>query len=148
MLRLTNAKFVAKKHTLRRNCAQPKNPGIRVPSYVAETEFFDFERFCMYTEIANFFLICANSNSQFRLFAPVASQTRRAQIRPEHSTKGVYALKDCLQKLQLDKHYDEETDETLAFLANSLSLRTLAITQPYRCRRQLGVFYKWIKHYV
>ena len=41
--------------------------------------------------------------------------------------------------------HDAQTNKTLVFLTNSFTLPALTITQLYRCRWQVELFFKWIK---
>jgi Transposase DDE domain len=40
---------------------------------------------------------------------------------------------------------DVETNQRLGFLTNNFALPALTITQIYKCRRQVELFFKWIK---
>ena len=52
------------------------------------------------------------------------------------------------QYLRRIKLYDAEHDKHLAFLTNNFDLPALTITQLYRCRWQVELFFKWIKQYL
>lgn len=43
------------------------------------------------------------------------------------------------------KYYDATTDKTLVFLTNNFSLPAITITELYRNRWQVELFFKWIK---
>src|SRR5258705_12830158 len=43
---------------------------------------------------------------------------------------------------------DPESGKTLVFLTNNFALPALTITQLYRCRWQIELFFKWIKQHL
>ncbi len=43
---------------------------------------------------------------------------------------------------------DPQTSKTLVFLTNNFALPALTITELYRCRWQVELFFKWIKQHV
>ena len=58
------------------------------------------------------------------------------------------ACKDYPQHLRRIKFYDAEHDRHLVFLTNNFDLPALTITQLYRCRWQVELFFKWIKQHL
>jgi len=46
------------------------------------------------------------------------------------------------------RYYDSETQKNFTFLTNNFSLPALAVTQLYRCRWQVELFFKWIKQHL
>ena len=51
-------------------------------------------------------------------------------------------------RLRRVKFYDVEHDKLLVFLTNNFDLPALCITQLYRCRWQVELFFKWIKQHL
>jgi len=46
------------------------------------------------------------------------------------------------------RYHDAETDKILTFLTNNFFLAALLITQLYKCRWQVELFFKWIKQHL
>jgi len=46
------------------------------------------------------------------------------------------------------RYHDVETDKNLTFLTNNFLLPALIITQLYKCRWQVELFFKWIKQHL
>ena len=59
-----------------------------------------------------------------------------------------FECKDYPQHLRRIKFYDAEHDRHLVFLTNNFDLPALTITQLYRCRWQVELFFKWIKQHL
>jgi IS4 transposase len=59
-----------------------------------------------------------------------------------------YSRKGFDQPLRRIRFKDPETRKTLIFLTNNFTLPALTITQLYRCRWQIELFFKWIKQHL
>ena len=46
------------------------------------------------------------------------------------------------------KYHDEETQETFSFLTDHFDSPALTIAELYRFRRQVELFFKWVKQYL
>jgi hypothetical protein len=117
--------------------------------YVMDRGFTDFARLFRFHEAGSFFVIRAKSNLK----------ARRRYSRPvDRSTglicdqtvvfNGFYARKDFEAPLRRIRFKDPETAKTLIFLTNNFALPALTITELYRCRWQVELFFKWIKQHL
>ena len=61
---------------------------------------------------------------------------------------GTQTRQDYPIQLRRVKFYDAEHDRLLVFLTNNFELPALAISQLYRCRWQVELFFKWIKQHL
>ncbi len=59
--------------------------------------------------------------------------------------RGYYQSKNYPDELRLIGFRDPETEKELVFLTNNLSLSAYTITQIYKARWQIELFFKWIK---
>ena len=80
---------------------------------------------------------------QFRCMA-FAQLTYRESLRDI----GFHTSKNYPDKLRRIKYHDEQTGKTFIFLTNNFYLSALAITELYRCRWQVELFFKWIKQHL
>ena len=62
--------------------------------------------------------------------------------------KGYYTKQKYLDKLRRIRFYDSEKDKDLVFLTNNFDLPATTITELYRCRWQIELFFKWIKQHL
>jgi len=117
--------------------------------YIMDRGYTDFERLYTLGQDSAFFVIRAKSNLQFRrLYShPVKKKTG---LRCDQSIvlTGFYSSMNYPEKLRRIKYYDMETDKTLVFLTNNFRLSPLTITELYRCRWQVELFFKWIKQHL
>ena len=61
---------------------------------------------------------------------------------------GFYSHKGFEAPLRRIRFKDPETEKTLIFLTNNFGLSALTITELYRCRSQVELFFKWIKQHL
>ena len=61
---------------------------------------------------------------------------------------GFYSHKGFEAPLRRIRFKDPETAKTLVFLTNNFALSALTITELYRCRWQVELFFKWIKQHL
>jgi Domain of unknown function (DUF4372)/Transposase DDE domain len=116
--------------------------------YVMDRGYLDFERLHRLHLARAFFVTRAKSNLK----------AMRRYSRPVDRSTGLI----CDQTIALTVFYSKEgypdvlrrirfkTDEgkTLVFLTNNFALPALTITELYRCRWQVELFFKWIKQHL
>jgi len=61
---------------------------------------------------------------------------------------GVPSHEDFKDPLRRIRFQDPTTGKTLVFLTNNFALPALTVTQLYRCRWQVELFFKWIKQHL
>jgi hypothetical protein len=117
--------------------------------YIMDRGFTDFARLYHFHEAGSFFVIRGKSNlkAQRRYSHPVDRSTGLICDQTVVFT-GFYARKDFETPLRRIRFKDPETDKTLIFLTNNFALPALTITELYRCRWQVELFFKWIKQHL
>ena len=113
--------------------------------YIMDRGFFDFARLHRFHQAGSFFVIRAKAQ-------------RRYSHRVDRSTglicdqtiflTGVYSPQDYQAPLRRIRFKDPQTAKTLIFLTNNFTLPAFTITELYRCRWQVELFYKWIKQQI
>ena len=58
---------------------------------------------------------------------------------------GYYSSRKYPEKLRLVTYYDKKTDKTYKFLTNNFNLAAYTISQIYKARWEIELFFKWIK---
>jgi len=117
--------------------------------YIMDRGFTDFARLFRFHEAGSFFVIRGKSNlkAQRRYSHPVNRSTGLICDQTVVFT-GFYAHKDFEAPLRRIRFKDPETAKTLIFLTNNFRLPALTITELYRCRWQVELFFKWIKQHL
>ena len=117
--------------------------------YIMDRGFLDFERLFRFHEAGSFFVTRAKSNfkAQRRYSHPVDRSTGLVCDQTVLLT-GFYSRKGFEAPLRRIRFKDPETGKTLVFITNNFVLPALTITQLYRCRWQVELFFKWIKQHL
>jgi len=117
--------------------------------YVMDRGYLDYERLYQLDQSKAFFVIRAKSNLQFRRVSssPVNKEIglRCDQIIKLTGYKTSQRYPDVLRRI---KFYDASTDKRFVFLTNNITLPALTITELYRYRWQVELFFKWIKQHL
>lgn len=117
--------------------------------YVMDRGYLDYKRLHQLNQVAAFFVIRAKSNLQFRRIYshPIDKSTG---LRCDQTIKltGFYPRQHSPNMLRRIKFYDVKTDKKFVFLTNNFSLPALTITELYRHRWQVELFFKWIKQHL
>ena len=117
--------------------------------YIMDRGFLDFERLHRFHQAGSFFVTRGKSNlkAQRRYTHPVDRATGLICDQTVVLT-GFYSRKGFDAPLRRIRFKDPETDKTLIFLTNNFALPALTITELYRCRWQVELFFKWIKQHL
>ena len=117
--------------------------------YVMDRGYIDFERLGRLSQAGSFFVTRAKSNLKVQ---------RRYSHKVDKSTGLIcdqtvmltvfYSRQGFDAPLRRVKFKDPQTGKSLVFLTNNFALPALTITQLYRCRWQIELFFKWIKQHL
>jgi hypothetical protein len=117
--------------------------------YVMDRGYIDFERLHRLHQAGSFFVTRAKSNlkAQRRYSHPV---DRNTGLICDHTIvlTGFYSRQDFDTPLRRIKFKDPTTGKRLVFLTNNFALPAITITELYRCRCQVELFFKWIKQHL
>jgi len=117
--------------------------------YVMDRGFIDFSRLYHLHNAQAFFVIRAKKNLQYRrLYSqPIDKETGlrcdQTIVMTGTNTQNSYPV-----PLRRVKFYDAEQDRLFVFLTNNLDLPAITITQLYKSRWQVELFFKWIKQHL
>lgn len=117
--------------------------------YVMDRGYLDFARLYALTRAKANFVTRAKKNLQFdrRYSAPVDRSTGLICDQTVVLTiaASVAAYPDVLRRI---RYRDSKTGKNLVFLTNDFSLPALTITELYRSRWKIELFFKWIKQHL
>ena len=117
--------------------------------YIMDRGFLDFERLYRFHHAGSFFVTRAKSNTkiQRRYSQPVDRSTGLICDQTVFLT-GIYTPQGYQAPLRRIRFRDPQTTKTLIFLTNNFTLPAFTITELYRCRWQVELFFKWIKQHL
>ena len=117
--------------------------------YIMDRGYIDFGRLHRLHTAGSFFVIRAKSNLQVK---------RRYSLPVDRSTglicdqivvlTGFYSRQGYQAPLRRIRFNDPDTGNRLVILTNHFDLPALTITELYRCRWQIELFFKWIKQHL
>jgi Domain of unknown function (DUF4372)/Transposase DDE domain len=117
--------------------------------YIMDRGFLDFERLYRFHQAGSFFVTRGKSNLkvQRRYSHPV---DRKTGLLCDQSVvlTGFYSHQGFEAPLRRIRFKDPETAKALVFLTNNFVLPAFTITELYRCRWQVELFFKWIKQHL
>ncbi|HET9786219.1 MAG TPA: IS4 family transposase [Pyrinomonadaceae bacterium] len=117
--------------------------------YVMDRGYIDFERLGRLADAGSFFVTRAKSNLKAkRRYSHKVDRSKGLICDQTVALTVFYSRKGFDQPLRRIRFKDPESQKTLVFLTNNFMLPALTITQLYRCRWQIELFFKWIKQHL
>jgi hypothetical protein len=117
--------------------------------YIVDRGFLDFERLFRFHEAGSFFVTRSKSNLKAkRRYSHPVDRTTGLICDQTIVLTGFYSNKGFQAPLRRIRFKDPKTGKRLTFLTNNFALPALTITELYRCRWQVELFFKWIKQHL
>jgi len=117
--------------------------------YIMDRGFHDFARLHRFHQAGSFFVTRAKSNTQIkRRYSHPIDRSTGLICDQTILLSGVHSPLYYPAPLRRVRFKDPATAKTLVFLTNNFTLPALTITQLYRCRWQVELFFKWIKQHL
>jgi len=117
--------------------------------YVMDRGYIDFERLGRLSQAGSFFVTRAKSNLKVqRRYSHKVDKTTGLICDQTVVLTVFYSRQGFDAPLRRVKFKDPQTGKSLVFLTNNFALPALTITQLYRCRWQIELFFKWIKQHL
>jgi IS4 transposase len=117
--------------------------------YIIDRAYIDFVRFRKINDCHAFFVTRAKDNLKFkRQYSQKVRKETGVQYDQIGVLTGFYARQNYPGKLRLIKYFDDETKNEFVFLSNNFSLSAEEISQLYKQRWKVELFFKWIKQHL
>lgn len=117
--------------------------------YAMDRGYVDYKRLYAIDQSGAFFVTRAKKNTAFkRLYSNKVDKSvglRCDQIIRFSHHDAAKKYPDTLRRI---KYFDKETDTTYIFLTNDCNIEAITITQLYKHRWQIELFFKWIKQHL
>ena len=117
--------------------------------YVMDRGYMDFSRLHRLHKAGAFFVTRLKSNTRFYV-AESRSVNEATGLRCDQTIKlnSPTGLKDYPDKLRRISFVDADTGKALVFITNQFDLEALIVTQIYRRRWAIELFFRWIKQHL
>ena len=114
--------------------------------YVMDRGYVDFARLHRFERAKAFFVIRAKKNMDFTVCAS-GKVDRTSGLRCDQTItlNGPKSSRDYPERLRRIRYTDPDTGKRLVLLTNCFTLAAIIITQLYKARWQVELFFKWIK---
>jgi hypothetical protein len=117
--------------------------------YVMDRGYLDARRLFQFHEASSFFVIRSKSNTQVkRRYSREVDRTTGLICDPEVVFAGRDTALAYRAPFRRIRFKDPVAGRTFVFFTNSMALPALTVTQIYRCRWQVELFFKWIKQHL
>ena len=117
--------------------------------YIMDRGYLDFARLFLMHQSRAFFVIRAKKNLDCRrLYSHPVDKSTGLQCDQEVMLNGYQARKRYPERLRRIRYFDAKNNKRFVFLTNNFELPALSITELYRCRWQVELFFKWIKQHL
>jgi hypothetical protein len=117
--------------------------------YVMDRGYLDFERLHRLHDAGSFFVTRAKSNLQAqRRYSHPVDRSTGLMCDQTIMLTGFYSCQAFATPVRRIRFKDPVTGKRLVFLTNNFALPAITITELYRCRWQVELFFKWIKQHL
>jgi len=117
--------------------------------YVMDRGYLDFKRLYFLNQLMAFFVIRAKRNMRFRrLYSHKIDKSTGLRCDQIIRLTGQKSSVNYPEKLRRVKFFDACTQRHLSFLTNNFIVPALVISELYRYRWQIELFFKWIKQHL
>ena len=116
--------------------------------YVFDRGYNAFKELYRIHQHESFFIVRAKKNLQYKCTKWRRRMPRNVLTDSEIMLTDYITSKKYKEKLRLVKFYDEEQGREFSFLTNAFHLSSLEVTDLYRNRWQIELFFKWLKQHL
>ncbi|MFA5813446.1 MAG: IS4 family transposase [Patescibacteria group bacterium] len=117
--------------------------------YIMDRGYFDFARLYRIHLQKAFFIIRAKGSLSFeRIYSQHIDRAIGLRCDQIIKLKHFYSRKHYSEKLRRIKYYDKETDKYYTYLTNNFEIDAKKISDLYKHRWQIELFFKWIKQHL
>jgi hypothetical protein len=116
--------------------------------YIFDRAYNNFKMLYKIHQVGAFFVVRAKKNLQYK---PVKWKRRFPKnVLSDMAIKltGFYPKRYYAEPLRLVRYWDEEQKREFVFLTNQMHISSLQVSELYKNRRQVELFFKWLKQHL
>lgn len=114
--------------------------------YIMDKAYIDFARLYNIKQDKAYFVVRAKDNFKFkRLTSRSVDKSLGIICDQEINLTGVLSSEKYPEPLRRIRFYDAEFERTFVFITNNFKLKAVTVTQLYKHRWKIELFFKWIK---
>jgi len=113
---------------------------------VVDKAYIDFQWLYRLKQQGIYFVTSVKERMNYRVIGQQPVNARQGMLADEEIVlTGFYSQQKYPEKLRLVTYYDQEHDKTYQFLTNQFTFSAYTISQIYKTRWEIELFFKWIK---
>jgi len=117
--------------------------------YVMDRAYLDFQRLYQLHQGSAIFVTRSKTNTGLRrIYSQKVDKSTGIEFDQTVALTGFYSKKDYPEKLRRIKYFNLEKGRSFIFLTNQFTLPPLTISELYRYRWRVEIFFKWIKQHL
>ncbi|KAF0140146.1 MAG: transposase IS4 family protein, partial [Ignavibacteria bacterium] len=117
--------------------------------YIMDRGYLDFARLYAIHKTPAFFITRAKTNMEYkRLYSQEINKKTGIKFDQMGFLAGYYSRKHYPEKIRRIGYFDAVNNKKLIFLTNNMKLSAKVITDLYKSRWQVELFFKWIKQHL
>ena len=117
--------------------------------YVMDRGYVDFRRLYQLHQARSFYVIRAKANLKYKRIYSAEVDRDTGLVCDQTIKLTIFrSAKEYPEKLRRIRFYDQQEKRTLVFLTNNFQLPAMSITQLYKSRWKIELFFKWIKKHL
>jgi hypothetical protein len=117
--------------------------------YIMDRAYLHFQRLYTLKQDLAFFIIRSRKDFRFhRVGSHPVDKSTGLRCDQTIRLESFYQAKFYPEPLRRIRYHDADTEKNLTFLTNNFLLPPLTITQLYKCRWQVELFFKWVKQHL
>ena len=117
--------------------------------YIMDKGYIDYQRLYKINQCNAFFVTRAKDNMNYRrLYSNKKDKLSGVVFDQIIKLNNYYASKDYPEKMRMIKYKDSITGNDLIFITNNFNLKATEISQLYKNRWDIELFFKWIKQHL
>ena len=117
--------------------------------YIMDKGYIDYQRLYKINQCNAFFVTRAKDNMNYRrIYSNKKDKLSGVVFDQIIKLNNYYASKDYPEKMRMIKYKDSITENYLIFITNNFNLKATEISQLYKNRWDIELFFKWIKQHL